>query len=464
MGARNHVDLSDNSTVDLNEVGGKLGLEVREIHDMYEAYEFLTGDTIARPTPADESLLELNADTSGRLRAKLTAWKSRLEGEVAGLKDQLRKSPAIGKQFGNQLVETEHAIDEAGRYEKSDIPAAALRAYVRAELEATIIKDSIIFLERFMAGDIEGLLSQVDQATAIAGQVQAFGDEIVIRSKRTTVGGQVNSTVAFTAYVAAQNFADLGAEGKTRALQVIEGLRSGKIQRTTEAVTYAMENLAKPIIFLHGAEVMLNLARDFQDLTGEEGQASAADLSKLGREAGAYGSAAGASLAYFDALVTEQLQDAKGMTKAQAQGAVANKELGYLLAHRGVQLTEALKASDKEGSKNLMRLAAGIDAYLTAAGLVNKYYSLNAEETKGGDLVIHARKSLTAQLEQGRLHAREMAGLAMETVGFIPVGAKLDYQTAGALREGTDAQKLEALQSYWSSAFWSELAAKLGKK
>ena len=57
-----------------------------------------------------------------------------------------------------------------------------------------------------------------------------------------------------------------------------------------------------------------------------------------------------------------------------------------------------------------------------------------------------------------------MAGLAMETVGFIPVGAKLDYQTAGALREGTDAQKLEALQAYWSSAFWSELAAKLGSK
>jgi hypothetical protein len=208
---------------------------------------------------------------------------------------------------------------------------------------------------------------------------------------------------------------------------------------------------------------MLNYARDFQDLASEEGQATTVSLVKLGREAGAYGSAAGASLAYFDALITEDLAKDRGVSKAEAQNAVANKETSYLLAYRGVQLTESIKASDTEGSKNLLRLAAGIDAYLQSASLVNKYYSLNAEEQKDGSVVIHARKSLTAQLEQARVHAREMAGLAQSVAGFIPVGAKLDYQVAGALREGTDADKLEALEHYWSSAFWSELAAKLGK-
>jgi len=73
MGARNHVDLSDKHVVDLNEVGTELGLEVKEIHDLYEAYEFLTGDTIKRAAPVEESALELDADTSGHLRAKLTS-------------------------------------------------------------------------------------------------------------------------------------------------------------------------------------------------------------------------------------------------------------------------------------------------------------------------------------------------------------------------------------------------------
>jgi hypothetical protein len=224
------------------------------------------------------------------------------------------------------------------------------------------------------------------------------------------------------------------------------------------------ENLLKPILYYHLAEVMLNYARDFQDLAAEEGQATTGSLAKLGREAGAYGSAAGASLAYFDALITEDIAKDQGVTKAQAQNAVANKEEGYLLAYRGVQLTESLKATDAEGTKNLLRLAAGVDAFLVSAGLVNKYYSLSAEEQKNGDLIIHNRKSLTAQLEQARLHAREMASLSQSTAGFIPVGAKLDYQVAGALREGTDAEKLEALHHYWASAFWSELAAKLARQ
>jgi hypothetical protein len=463
MGARNHVDLSDKSTVDLNEVGARLGLEVREIHDMYEAYEFMTGDSIKRPQPVEESALELDADTSGRLRAKLTLWKSRLDGEVAVLKDQLRKNQALARGFGQQFGEIDKAIEQASRYEKSDLPAPALLEYAKAATLTTIMKDSMTFGERFIGGDLQGIFSQIDQATAISGQVKAFGDEIVIRARKTTVGGHVNATAAFRAFVTAQNFADLGEEAKGQAARIIEGLKSGKLRPSGEAQAALMQNLIKPILYYHLAEVMLNYARDFQDLAAEEGQATTVSLVKLGREAGAYGSAAGASLAYFDALITEDLAKDRGVSKAEAQNAVANKETSYLLAYRGVQLTESIKASDAEGSKNLLRLAAGIDAYLQSASLVNKYYSLNAEEQKDGSVVIHARKSLTAQLEQARVHAREMAGLAQSVAGFIPVGAKLDYQVAGALREGTDADKLEALEHYWSSAFWSELAAKLGK-
>lgn len=464
MGARNHVDLSDKSVVDLNEVGANLGLEVREIHDMYEAYEFMTGDTIKRPEPVGETELELNADTSGRLRAKLTLWKSRLEGEVAALKDQLRKNPAMGRQLDPQLGEINKLIDAAGRFERSDLPVAALVAYAQAGVSATIMRDTMTFMERFMSNDLQGVFSQIDQATAVAGQVKAFADEVVIRAKKTTVGGHVNATVAFRAFVAAQNFADLGEQAKEVAGRIIEGLKSGKVQLNNETRAALAQNLLEPIIYYHGAEVMLNYARDFQDLAAEEGQASTVSLAKLGREAGAYGSAAGASLSYFDALVTEEAAKENGVTKAQAQNFFANKELSYLLAVKGVQLTENLKATDADGTRNLLRLAAGIDAYLKSAALVNKYYSLSAQEQKGGEVVIQHRKSLTAQLEQARLHAREMAADAKATAGFIPVGAKLDYQVAGAMREGTDAQKLEALEYYWSSAFWSELASKLARQ
>ena len=47
------------------------------------------------------------------------------------------------------------------------------------------------------------------------------------------------------------------------------------------------------------------------------------------------------------------------------------------------------------------------------------------------------------------------------STGFIPVAARLSYQLAGATREGDDDDKLAALQAYWQSAQWSELAARL---
>jgi len=232
------------------------------------------------------------------------------------------------------------------------------------------------------------------------------------------------------------------------------------VKVTPEVMKFLSENLILPIAYYHCAKVMLDLARDYQDLAGEEGRASRADLARLGREAGAYGSAAGAALAYFDALVTEELERAKGLSKVEAESAVSRKELTYVLAKQGVDLTESLKPGD-DGPKNLLRLAAGVDAYFTSASLVNKYYALGATKTNAGELTIANRKSLTAQLEQGRLHAREAASRAKAAAGFVPVAARPEYQTAMALREGDDANSLEALSSYWSSAFWSELAASL---
>jgi hypothetical protein len=463
MGARNHVDLSDKHVVDLNEVGTELGLEVKEIHDLYEAYEFLTGDTIKRAAPVEESALELDADTSGHLRAKLTSWKARLEGEVVALKTQLRRNQAIGKEMGAGLNQVDELLNRASNYEKSDLPAAALQHYVEASLGVVIIRDSVELAERVVEQDLQGIFSIVDQASSITGQVNAFGEEIVIRSKHSTVGGQVNTTRAFGAYVAASSFASLGEDGRARALEALNGIKAGKV-RFSEALGPVLKNTLYPIAYFHMARVMLDLSRDLQDMTGEEGQASAANLSRLGREAGAYGSAAGAGLAYFDAILLETIGQEKGVSKGQVQAFFAEKEVGYLLAMRAAQLTESIKAGDADGGKNLLRLAAGVSAYIASAGLVNKYYSLNAQENKDGSVTIQNRKSLSAQLEQARLHARETAAMAQGIVHFIPVGAKLDYQIAGALREGSDADKLDALSHYWQSAFWSELAAKLGKQ
>lgn len=461
LGARNHTDLSNMRQVDLAAVGKELGLEVREIDDLDEAYEFLTGDRLERPQPISESELELDTDTTQRMRAKLMAWKARLNGEIAQLKESMRKSPMIAKAMGPQLALISKIVQRAETYERGDFPAAALQYNVKAALFTAMARQGIAFTDSFLSGDLAGIDAQVTQASAVGGLVNAYGEELLVKARRQTVGGQVNTTLAMGAYVTASNFARLGQDGRERAHQALTAIKAGKLRPTAEALGYVSRNLMMPIAYFHCARVMLDLSRDYQDLLGEEGQTSTANLEHLGREAGAYGSAAGAALSYFDALITEDLQQRKGLTKAQAQGAVADKELGYLLARQSTALTENIRAGEKDGTRNLLRLAAGANAYFPAASLVNKYYALGATEDASGEVTLTHRKSLVAQLEQARLHAREAASRAKEVAGFVPVAARLDYQLATAMRDGSDSEKLEALESYWASAFWSELAARL---
>jgi len=93
-------------------------------------------------------------------------------------------------------------IKAAQVMEKSDLPAAALRHYTRAGLTLVLARDTLAFAGHLLDGDLRAIQSQVAEATAVSGQVKAFGDELLVRSKKQTVGGQVNATLAFTTYVA----------------------------------------------------------------------------------------------------------------------------------------------------------------------------------------------------------------------------------------------------------------------
>jgi hypothetical protein len=100
---------------------------------------------------------------------------------------------------------------------------------------------------------------------------------------------------------------------------------------------------------------------------------------------------------------------------------------------------------------------------LSAAVLVNTYYALGGQRQQDGTVELANRKALSAQLDLARTFAREAAARAKARAGFVPVAARIAYQTAGAIREGSDDDKISALAGYWQSAQWSELAARLAR-
>lgn len=437
MGARTHEDMRTGKTVDLLEAAKEFGLEAREIHDVFEAYEFLTGDRLERPTPVAEAEMELDSDTSLRLRTKNEKWRARVKGEVATLGAAARGLGAAGKVLQGPAQMADTFAKRAGEFERSDFLAAAYDSHVQAATYAAITKERARFLKA--GNDVDDMVGQVQAAATVQEQLAALSSEVELLARRTTGGGQINALRSFQALVTAECYATLGAAMFEAAEPLLEQRRNRQL--TAMELQELKERLEQPIVFFTVARNLLDVAADQRDFGTEEGQSPPIAPAVINRSGAAYASAAGAVLAYLESLAGNQ----------------ATGDDDYLVALRAKNRVEAM-AMDA-GSNNLLRLAGGSLAFLKGASLVNRYYSLGGEVDENGTFSLSNRKALSAQLDLARQLAREAAQKAKARVGFVPIASRLAYQLGVARREGDDKQKIAALEAFWESAFWSELAA-----
>lgn len=464
IGQRNGRDVNRDTIVDLHQLGASLGFEeVRELKDVYDAYNFLTGATLERTQPVDEAAMELTSEDKARLSAKIGAWKGEVLREAEKMKTRVRKNRAFGKAMMVPLASVESVLEQAATAEAGDQPSAAWAGYVQARTLLGMMGEMIDFAEAVSKRDFETVASHVNAARAGAATVRAFGQELALNSKKTSVGGQVNLMRAMVAQSQAEALATFGDHGYKNGAAVMKAIADGKLPRSRKALTAMVSQLLQPVMFYAASDVLLRFARDQKDLANEEGEEAQSDFSVLAREAAGYGSAAGAALAYFEATHVKPSADAAQMSMDDAQSKFAEKEFTYPLARFEVMVAESRRGNVSDPGAAMQLIASGLDAFLNAASLVNKYYALGAHTDEGGELKLRHRKALSAQLDQARLAAREAAARAQERAGFIPIAARIAYQDGRAAREGRDEDKVNAIRSFWESAAWSDMAGRLAQ-
>ena len=466
-GGRSQVNRKDGETVDLYDYAQKMGIEVREIRDLHDAYFFLTGKKLERPEPVAESEMDLDRDLHTKVRAKVLAWKSKVSGEVPLIENRLKQLPkAIQDAAGGQIREGLKAIEKGNAHEKSDQVTAAYTYFIQASAYFRIARNTMEFLDAFQKQDLNSMLNQIKSLRSVKDRLKALDMELEVIARARTIGGRVNAVRGFTASVQAGAYAMVGDDHLGTGMALLEGMKGGKVPSTPENINKAVMELMLPITYYSAADALVEVAKDALALSSEEGT-ELFDPKKKGFEALArgYGSAAGAALKYFEALWTEQLAEHYGVTTGKVRNALFQQEHKYLQSYYAAIFAErADRILDRKPDEiNVLRLAAGAQAYVGAATLVNMYYSLGARRKKDGTIDLGQRKALTFQLESARQKAREAASACKAGLGFIPSAARLDYQLAAALREGTDADKLDALENYWMSTFWSNLAVALSR-
>ncbi|HET9959631.1 MAG TPA: FHA domain-containing protein [Polyangiaceae bacterium] len=459
IGTRNHKDLQTDQQVDLVNVASQLGLETREIGDVYDAYEFMTGDKLPRVEPASDADLEPSEQTQALLRAKVSGWKVRVEREIAALKEEVARSGKAVEFAAPLLAQAEKAYENAKRYESNSFLVPALDGYAETAVTIATATRFVKIVPHLFRHDVPALLEILESAKRVNGDVEAFGQELEVRAQSKTRGGQVSTTSAFTHYVTAKSATMIGDDFRDNAVRLIQGIAAGNIAANNQALQAVLEQATLPILYYDIARVYLDYAKDVQGLIADEGERKPLAPQAVDRLVAGYASASAAVLAYFNALIVDEIASDAKMSAEQAKFAMAQREPTYYLANKANMMSEYTGKTGATDGVKLMRLAAAGSAYLEGATLVNKWYSLGMNFDKSGELVLDNRRALTAELELARRNAREAAARSKAAAGFIPTAARLAYQTANARREGSDEDKLAALAAYWQSSFWSDLIA-----
>lgn len=461
IGARQHKDMKTGQTVDLMTVGAGLGLEVKEISDVYEAYEFMTGDTLPRAAPVADGEMEPSAESQALLRAKVATWKARVDREIGGLKAEVKRTGAASQIVGPLVQEADKAFAQAQQYERNGFMMPALEQYANTAIQISSATKLVTAIFHVQRNDINSLIAAVNTSSNVKPEVESYGAQLEVKAHGKTRGGQVSTTFAFTHYVMARGATMIGDDFLGSAQSILKAAEAGQLknvpaQKVKEVV---VEKATTTMLYYEIARVYLDFAKDLQDLIVDEGTAAPMDSASVDRTVKGYASASAAVLAYFDALITDEVAREKNVSADEAKGIIAAKEPDYYLARKANMLSEYTGTAATTDGAKLMRLGAASFSYISGAKLVNKWYSLSASLDKDGKLVLENRRALTAQLDLARRTAKEAAARAKGSAGFIPSAARMTFQNGNALREGSDEDKLNALASYWQATFWSELAA-----
>lgn len=454
VGLRHHKDQRTGKLVDLEAHARSLGLQVREVNDLFDAYTFLTGVELPRHTPATERQMEPSVEHIARMKQRNELMYKELGTLGKGLLAELKAQPAqVSDRLYKSFVQYGlNHLEYAKGWAKRGEQQASYYHLALSLFNFEVVAKQLPLWRYLISGDMAHIDDYWRQISKANHATIELDKTISATSQTRTLGGWINTTHAVTTSISSYSFAAAGAQHHNnikKSLMLLDQLPAE--QQRPELV----QLLIPASIFYSGAQATAYAGRLTLNMGSEQGRV-APSIAQLKSMTDAYRSASVANMAYLDSLTVEPMAKQEGISLSLGQERFAQRELGYALARRSTLL--ATSAPTKTERELMLAIAAAANGYMRSSSLIYKYYSLQAQRDAKGQLVVAHRKAPTTHLDLARARSKEAAGRILATQGFIPEAAKAEYSLAMALRDGSDEDKLVALESFWLATFWSELA------
>jgi predicted S18 family serine protease len=437
---------ADGKAVDVVELGRGYGIEVREVADVYDAYQLLTGKALPRPTPVGPPKMAVPAALAAKLKERAQAMLQQAAKDIQ-LASQ-SNAPGVARAVTRAKRELRAVRHYLQRGDKSAAYLRAIRAVSMAKAATRVA--SLSGEEKFQqsAGSLDDTEAEIQKVEKALDAIQkdARTKPLLLFAAFGTVA-RARGFLELARAVLASSIAATRAKG-IRALQAIQRKGQGFL----------------PALYLSYADVSVDFARDVLKGGGELDTPLKLDEAALARAARGYVSAASGNMEYIDALLLSEIAQERKVPLDVIRNNFGRNERAYLLAAQLSQMAieKATEAGAPTVASSLMRLESAAHSYVESASIITKYYSLDAgvpAENQRAE-VVRLVRALAALLKRAELGAREAAAIAEQRLGVIPPHAQFYYRAAvQELAYGTPRAKLRALRDFWRSSVASRAAA-----
>ncbi len=444
-GQRYDYDANEGKLVDVVEVGNKLGVEVREVSTIFEAYEILTGQPLPMPQ-VPTTAPQLPPRAFDRTRAKAQEWFARYQ-DARGRFNSLPTE--ISELLADGMAEADDTANRAQNALKQGLSAVAYQRAVQASAQAQLYLLAGEIVERYVTGGLPATIDYLSSTQSALGELDAVTDLLRTEQPRTAS----DYIALFDAYMSI---------GQAQGLVLLANNRLQTLGQ--EAPNMTEDEILGELVQLAAYYVLardyVQLARDSVDIGFGYGTTTVEDPERVAAMEALLRRAAEANVRYFEATIVDQYAKQFGVHPDRMKNMFMNFDYTYLFTVASDYGVQALagQMTDEE-QKLALVLGNSVSNYAQSASLVAKYYSLGAQLDEEGNVVsIEKERALADMLDLADRRAREAINLNGDDV---PIIAVLYYETARLQRQGSAGDQLDALQSYWAATTLAQVQAYL---
>lgn len=452
LGQRNTPDHSG-QMVDVINLGDRLGAQVIEVGDIYQAYSELTGDQIDVPGVMRDPILD---NTSyNKIKPQTDAVMSRFQTalkQFERLPDDLQQmfggdSLSVAYYFANQSEKLQQQGLQAGAFQVATLGTAMMEALANiGELYSPLYTQgekglATVFAHAQDTSDTErAFMSLLDQLSGYTPHTIADVEGLI------SAYGQSFDAYALLMF-AQDQIAAIQQQDQNGAYSSLDALLGDL------AVPTMMSALSASLV--ESTKSLFEIGRDNPGAPIAED----VDLQQLGEF---FNLGAEANYAAFTADFIHPYAAANGVSDDVMLNYIANADLSIAISVAERNIAPAIANYIGEGKPNAdyAMLAYGLQNFARNQGLLNKYYN-NAKLDENFNVVgVQFDKVMLRALDLGRQQLASEINLLRET-GTEPVLSVASYEAAGLSRSGDVADQFDAMTSYDGAFLVSRMMAYL---